>query len=45
MRELKELGAEIHVLDAGHFALDEKAGQCAGLIDQFVQKVTAHKGS
>jgi pimeloyl-ACP methyl ester carboxylesterase len=37
--------AEIHVLDAGHFALDEKAGQCAGLIDQFVQKVTAHKGS
>ncbi|APR35961.1 hypothetical protein BTO02_11615 [Paraburkholderia sp. SOS3] len=37
--------AEIYVLDAGHFALDEKAGQCAELIDRFVQKVTADRRS
>lgn len=30
--------AEIHVLNAGHFALDEKPDEIAGLIDAFLQK-------
>lgn len=29
--------AEVHVLDAGHFALDEKADEIAGLIAAFLQ--------
>ena len=30
--------AEIHLLDAGHFALDEKTDEIAGLILQFMAK-------
>jgi hypothetical protein len=30
--------AEIHLLDAGHFALDEKTDEIAGLILQFLAK-------
>ncbi|MFJ3484292.1 alpha/beta fold hydrolase [Pseudomonas sp. NPDC090202] len=30
--------AQVHVLDAGHFALDEKPDEIAGLIDQFLSK-------
>jgi pimeloyl-ACP methyl ester carboxylesterase len=29
--------AEVHVLDAGHFALDTKADEIAGLVGQFMQ--------
>jgi pimeloyl-ACP methyl ester carboxylesterase len=29
--------AEVHILDAGHFALDEKPDQAAQLIDNFVK--------
>jgi pimeloyl-ACP methyl ester carboxylesterase len=29
--------AEVHVLDAGHFALDTKADAIADLIDQFMR--------
>jgi len=31
-------GAEIHLLDAGHFALDEKAGEVAGLTLDFLDR-------
>ena len=30
--------AEVHVLDAGHFALDEKVDQAAALIRDFLAK-------
>jgi len=30
--------AEVHVLDAGHFALDTKADEISGLVDRFMQK-------
>jgi pimeloyl-ACP methyl ester carboxylesterase len=29
--------AEVHVLDAGHFALDTKADEIAALVDQFIK--------
>ena len=29
--------AEVHVLDAGHFALDTKADEIAALVDQFMK--------
>jgi pimeloyl-ACP methyl ester carboxylesterase len=29
--------AEVHVLDAGHFALDTKADQIAALVGQFMK--------
>ena len=29
-------GAEVHLLDAGHFALDEQAGQIADLTRDFL---------
>ena len=32
--------AEIHVLDAGHFALDEKPDEIAGLIENFLARQT-----
>jgi hypothetical protein len=35
-RDLPE--AEIHLLDAGHFALDERNDEIAGLILQFMDK-------
>jgi len=31
--------AEVHILDAGHFALDEQAGQVIGLTEAFMEKV------
>ena len=31
--------AEVHILDAGHFALDEQAGQVIGLTEPFMEKV------
>ncbi|WP_290986314.1 alpha/beta hydrolase, partial [Hyphomicrobium sp.] len=31
--------ADIHILDAGHFALDEKVDEIAGLITAFMQKI------
>jgi pimeloyl-ACP methyl ester carboxylesterase len=31
-------GAEVHVLDAGHFALDEKADEIAVLMRAFLDK-------
>jgi pimeloyl-ACP methyl ester carboxylesterase len=30
--------AEVHVLDAGHFALDTKADEIAGLVQKFVKR-------
>jgi pimeloyl-ACP methyl ester carboxylesterase len=30
--------AEIHILDAGHFALDTKADEIATLVSEFMQK-------
>ena len=30
--------AEVHVLDAGHFALDTKADEIAELVDRFMQE-------
>jgi len=30
-------GAQIHILDAGHFALDTKAGEIATLIRSFME--------
>lgn len=35
--------AEIHVLEAGHFALDEKPDEMAGLIDGFLQRSITRK--
>jgi pimeloyl-ACP methyl ester carboxylesterase len=37
--------AEIHILDAGHFALDEQPDQAAKLIDRFVHQVAVHQAS
>lgn len=34
-------GAEVHILDAGHFALDEKAEEIAARTDEFVARVEA----
>ena len=31
-------GAEVHILDAGHFALDEQAPEVIRLTDAFMQK-------
>ena len=31
-------GAEVHLLDAGHFALDEKTDEIAGLILDFMSR-------
>jgi pimeloyl-ACP methyl ester carboxylesterase len=30
--------AEVHLLDAGHFALDEKVDDIAALIDDFIER-------
>jgi len=30
--------AEVHVLDAGHFALDTKANEIAALVQEFMRK-------
>jgi pimeloyl-ACP methyl ester carboxylesterase len=35
--------AEVHVLEAGHFALDEAVDQIAALMRPFLAKVTSHK--
>ena len=32
-------GAEVHILDAGHFALDEKAGEVIALTDAFMTRL------
>jgi hypothetical protein len=34
-------GAEVHILEAGHFALDEKTEQIASLTRQFMVRITA----
>ena len=45
-RYLKDVpSAEVHVLDAGHFALDTKADEIAGLVRQFVNTSTRGTGS
>jgi len=31
-------GAEVHILDAGHFALDTAADEIAGLVRTFLKK-------
>jgi hypothetical protein len=31
--------ADVHVLDAGHFALDESAGEIAGLMRDFLGRL------
>jgi hypothetical protein len=36
--ESQDMDAEIHLLDAGHFALDEKNDEIAGLILEFLAK-------
>jgi pimeloyl-ACP methyl ester carboxylesterase len=33
-------GAEVHILEAGHFALDEKAGEVIALTDDFLTRQT-----
>ena len=35
-------GAEVHILDAGHFALDEQAPEVIRLTDAFMQKHAGH---
>jgi pimeloyl-ACP methyl ester carboxylesterase len=35
--------AEIHILDAGHFALDEKAGEVAALVSDFLGRHVAEQ--
>ena len=35
-------GAEVHVLDAGHFALDEQAPEVIRLTEAFMLKRTDH---
>jgi len=37
--------AEVHILDAGHFALDEAAGEVAGYVRQFLDRTLAHPPS
>jgi pimeloyl-ACP methyl ester carboxylesterase len=32
--------AEVHILDAGHFAMDEKAGEIAAIVRDFLGRVT-----
>ena len=39
-----EPGAEVHILDAGHFALDEQPDLIADLIRRFLQRRQAHTG-
>ena len=34
--------AEVHILDAGHFALDEQAPEVIRLTEAFMQKLMAH---
>ena len=36
-------GAEVHILDAGHFALDEQAGEVIRLTEAFMQKLRVQK--
>lgn len=36
--------AEVHILDAGHFALDEKPDEIAGLVRDFLGSVTRDRG-
>ncbi|NWE37082.1 alpha/beta fold hydrolase, partial [Pseudomonas gingeri] len=36
-------GAEVHILEAGHFALDEKTEQIASLTRVFMARITAGK--
>jgi pimeloyl-ACP methyl ester carboxylesterase len=36
-------GAEVHILDAGHFALDEKVDEIAVLIGDFLSKQKLHR--
>lgn len=33
------MNAEVHVLEAGHFALDTKADEIAALVREFMEKV------
>ena len=37
-------GAEVHLLEAGHFALDEATGEIAGLVRSFLGRLKEHKG-
>ncbi len=37
--------AEVHILDAGHFALDEKLDDIAGLINNFLGRVVTRQGT
>ena len=34
-------GAEVHILDAGHFALDEQASEVIRLTEAFLKKLQA----
>jgi pimeloyl-ACP methyl ester carboxylesterase len=36
--------AEIHILDAGHFALDEATDEIAALVRDFLARLDGHKG-
>ncbi len=38
-------GAEVHILEAGHFALDEKAGEVISLTDAFMTKQTSKQNT
>jgi pimeloyl-ACP methyl ester carboxylesterase len=37
-------GAEIHILEAGHFALDEAADEIAVLVRGFLERLDRHAG-
>jgi pimeloyl-ACP methyl ester carboxylesterase len=37
-------GAEVHILDAGHFSLDEQPDLIADLSRGFLQRLQAHAG-
>ena len=36
--------AEVHMLDAGHFALDEATDEIARLVRDFLARLDGHKG-
>jgi len=35
-------GAEVHILDAGHFALDEQASEVIRFTEAFLKKLRGH---
>jgi pimeloyl-ACP methyl ester carboxylesterase len=36
--------AEIHILEAGHFSLDEATDEIASLVRKFLERMDGHRG-